>query len=137
MNARLLSAPRAEPLYTSEQRTRDEAILRERAEAHAARAGVRLGDFIELPDGQLARVAYDWGEGVQYSLGGSFYLGLGYVDFSGSLEPTVPKALLKDTGRRAMGRFWFFSENLPRAGGGVTVEVERRVWRLEVEEDHG
>lgn len=95
-----------------------------------------VGDFVIFgEDLQIERISHDWGDGVQTSLGGSFYLDDGYASFSGSLNPSVPKDQLVLVGTR-QGMFWFFSGNYARADNGVDVEAFCRVWKFEGEDPH-
>lgn len=107
----------------------NEELLARRIAMRDEEDGPRVGDYVIFPDGTTNRFSYDWGESVQTSPGGSWYLGDGYTSFSGALDPPVPKESLKDTGESQVGRFWFFDGNYARAGGGVNVEVPCRVYR--------
>src|SRR5262245_11223582 len=76
---------------------RDRAILAERVEALNAIDGPRVGDFVKFPGDITRRISYIWGDEseldwyrIQTSNGGSWYLGKGYVSFSGSLYVGVP-----------------------------------------------
>lgn len=68
-------------------------------------------------------------ESVQVSEGGSFYLGDGYVSFSGSLEPSLPYSSLVDTGDMHDGAVWFFHHDYHQAHNGVSAVAKFRVWR--------
>ena len=108
---------------------RDTEILQAREAAYNARQGPRVGDFIRRQDGQLARFSHDWGDGLQSSAGGSFYLGNGYGSFSGSLDPMIPQDRIQPTGELLLGWFWFFHHDFAGAGRGVNCEMLCRVYR--------
>lgn len=92
--------------------------------------GPRCGDFILFPTGELERFSYDWGEEMQTSADGSFYLGLsGRASFSGALNPATPKAQMKRLAVSLPGAFWFFHHDEPGAGRGVACTLECRVFR--------
>jgi len=112
---------------------RDAELLAARITNRALRAGPRVGDYIEFENGCVGRFSHDWGESIQWSKGGSFYLTHGgQGSFSGGLYPSVPKAaleLIPDTERP--GRFWFFHHDDARAHNGVDVEAPCRVYRFQ------
>lgn len=92
--------------------------------------GPRVGDFVRFADDVLRRVSYIWPEsGVQTSDEGSFYLGKGYVSFSGSLYRCVPSATLTRTDEQRLGRIWTFHHNFPQAHHGVHTSVPFRIYR--------
>ncbi len=96
-----------------------------------ARSGPRVGDFALFPDGHEERFSHDWGDGLQTSRGGSWYLSIeGYASFSGGLNPMIPNARIEATDERRAGAFWFFDRAWPRAHSAVYVSVECRVYRI-------
>ena len=112
---------------------RDTEIFVRRVDARWDSNGYRLGDYVEFADGTLRRIAHIWGDGgVQTAAGGSFYLGEGYMTFSGQLFGSVPGASLVNTGRLRQGSCWFFHHDFATAGGGITVNVQCRVFRCEL-----
>ena len=75
----------------------DRVILAMRLAQRDAVATPRLGDFVRFSD-RLERISHDWGDTVQTSEGGSFYLAEGgHASFSGGLNPSVPKERLRKT----------------------------------------
>jgi hypothetical protein len=111
---------------------RDSALLAARIGAWNEGVGPRVGDFLELPDGTMLRFTHDYGEGIQTTCrhaSGSFYFGVGYMSYSGPLDPPVDKAALEDTYRTHPGRAWFFHHDYRTAHNGVYVHVECRVFR--------
>lgn len=120
---------------------RDAAILEERAALLAANP-INVGDFVRFADGIARRVSYIMTESgddvanskpewIQTSDSGSFYLGDGYVSFSGSLYVGVPFASLVDTGDTFDGRVWFFHHDFAMADNGVECSTKFRIWRCD------
>ncbi len=107
---------------------RDSGLFLQKLVAWNKRRGPRVGDFVNMPDGRRMRFSHDWGDDIQISKGGSFFLGLGYVSFSGGLEPAIDKAHLSDTGKTEDGSFWFFHHNYQTAHNGVDVRAACRVF---------
>lgn len=90
----------------------------------------------------MLRFTHDWGDSIQTTVGAkhpchgdaSFYLSDGYASFSGSLDPAINKARLRDTGEMLEGSFWFFHHNFAGAGRGVYFRIPCRVFELRMEE---
>lgn len=117
--------------------TRDTEILAELTAKWEAVPGPRVGDFVITSNG-LQRFTHDWGNELQTTCAtfggaksGSFYLGHGFMSFSGSLDPGVPKSGLKLTDEIRPGACWFFSHGFAEASNGVSVMVPCRVYKLE------
>ena len=112
-----------------EKDERDVAIIERRMAELDKQAGPRVGDFVWFADGTRRRIAHDWGDEVQTSTGGSFYLGDGYVSFSGSLFPCVAKATLgMKLGGHECGSCWIFHHDSHCAHNGVDAMVPFRVF---------
>ena len=107
----------------------DDAILTARQAAFDAISGPRVGDRILMLDGTEQRFSHRWDDGMQTSRGGSFYLGNGYLSFSGSLYPTVPFDKLVETNMTEMASAWFFHHDHHTAHNGVDVRIRVRVYR--------
>lgn len=91
----------------------------------------RVGDYVIMPDGTYARLAYIWPESIQITNGGSFHIGSdGHVSMSGGLEPGFPKERFHLTDERNPGYFWFFHHGSVCASGGVGAEAFCRVYEL-------
>lgn len=109
-------------------------ILKQRLAAYARIPGPRVGDYLELqrPDPrcpEFTRFTYDWGEALQTGgLSGSYYFGLGFMSYSGSLDPGIDKTDLIDTGRTRSGEFWFFDGDIRGAGRGVFFRAPFRIF---------
>ena len=115
---------------------RDRQIVWERRHSTELTEGPRVGDYVDFADGITRRVSHvwdvaDWGDtaGVQTSDGGSFYLGNGYVSFSGGLYRSVNMGTLTDTGEVRPGRVWIFHHDWAMADNGVDVTIPFRVYR--------
>ena len=115
---------------------RDRQIIWERRHSIELIEGPRVGDWVEFADGITRRVSHvwdgeDWGDsaGVQTSDGGSFYLGNGYVSFSGSLYVSVKMGTLTGTGEVRPGSTWIFRHDHHTAHNGVDVTIPFRVYR--------
>ena len=110
----------------------DAVILRDRSIALGRLQGVRVGDFIRMKDGSERRITYHWGERVQttdHGKAGSFYLGDGYISFSGGLDSAIPLdrvRLIHHIGR--LGRVWFFHHDQWRAHNRVDGWLDFRVY---------
>jgi hypothetical protein len=115
----------------------DAAILERRSLAYNAISGPRVGDFLETTEG-LLRFTHDWDDAIQTTVRPShpchgdmsFYLGDGYVEFSGSLDPAIDKTKLRDTGEQREGTFWFFHHDYKTAHNGVPCKMQCRVYRM-------
>lgn len=125
--------------YGVEPSEKDEALLAERVEEWETHPGPRVGDFLDFDDGTRHRFSHDHGQewGIQTSpLGGSFYLGLGYVSYSGGLQPCIKHHDLTATDEKRQGLFWFFHNDWRRASNGITVSVPCRVFTTPLTADH-
>jgi hypothetical protein len=109
----------------------DQAILARRVAQRESVTTPRLGDFVRFSD-RLERISYDWGDAVQTSKGGSFYLGKdGYASYSGCLNASIPKEQLRATGEILDGHFWFFHRDFWTAHNGVDVTAPCGVYDYE------
>lgn len=107
---------------------RDKAILAVRVAAFGPTEGPRVGDYLDFADGVTRRISYVWPDGVQTSDNGSFYLGKGYMSFSGSLYTSVPTETLTLTEGTREASAWFFHHDHRVAHNAVHVRVVERVW---------
>lgn len=108
---------------------RDAAILAARVAAFDPVEGPRVGDYVHFNDGVTRQISYVWPDSVQTSDGGSFYLGKGYMSFSGGLYTAVPTetlTLVEGVTREAGA--WFFHHDHWTAHNDVHVRVPVRVW---------
>ncbi|HEU0196153.1 MAG TPA: hypothetical protein VFQ88_02925 [Nevskiaceae bacterium] len=117
----------------------DQALLQRRQDGLNARSRIGVGDFLRFPDGSFRRVAHDWGDSVQPTVGGShpcvgdesFYLDAeGGASFSGSLGQALPVTNIAATNETRDGTVWFFHHNYPCAGGGVHASARFRVFKV-------
>jgi hypothetical protein len=107
----------------------NQAILARNIAAYDKIDGPRVGDFLELPNGDLTRFTYDWGFKLQTGLG-SFYLGNGYCSFSGSLNHGISTDDVVRTDRTRSGSCWFFEDDIPGAGRGLDITADFRVFAV-------
>lgn len=108
-------------------------ILAEAAAAREDIAGPRVGDYVRHPDGDVTRLTYDWGDGIQAGGGrGSFHLfRSGGVSYSGGLSGIIPRDRLRHAGA-AWGAFWIWKGGLSGAHRGVTVHLPCRLYAEEL-----
>lgn len=120
------------------KKERQQQILAERMKKYDEIHGVRVGDWIETPNGRMTRATYDWGEEIQDGGGeyGQFYLGDGYISYSGGLDPGVRKDELVNTGKVKNGKVWFFKDDIWTAGNGIEFIVPFRVFKLVNDDEH-
>lgn len=119
---------------TSELDERDREILAIRQAIWDRVEGARVGDWCRMPDTSMRRFTHNWGDDLQtnspnYGFG-SFYFGKGYMDYSGGLDPAIPRARLHDTGETLPGSAWFFHHNEHRANNGVYFDIPCRVFEF-------
>jgi len=116
---------------------RDQTIFEERQAAFMARTEPKQGDFIRFRNGTIKRIAHVWtdqegrAESIQptmYKGDSSFYLGEGYMSFSGSLNSGIDASRFTRTNETMLGAAWFFHHDLARASNGVSVQVTCPVW---------
>ena len=120
---------------------RDALIVAARAETYETIHGPRVGDFVVFADGVTRRISHVWAadcydDGIARlqtsSLPGSdepwhsgtYYLGNGYVSYSGGLHGSVKADTLTEAGNGdsygTPGTIWIFHHDLRGAGRGVT-----------------
>jgi hypothetical protein len=118
---------------------RDREILAERERLFNQVPGPRVGDFLRVPDSEgMLRFTHDWGDSIQTTVrakhpchgDASFYLSDGYASFSGSLDPAIDKAKLRQTEETMPGSFWFFHHNFAGAERGVYFSIPCRVFEI-------
>ena len=108
---------------------KDAQILAERIRERAKIDRPCIGDFVRFPNGKLERFSHDWGDDLQTSPRGSFYLCKGgNADFSGGLNPSIPLDSLSITDEVIEADFWFFHHDWPGAHRGVGCKVPCRVY---------
>jgi hypothetical protein len=113
----------------------DAELARQRLNALNKRNGPRVGDFVWFPDeNKPRRFTCDLSDGsmqttTRQSNDSSFHITRGgYCDFSGSLDSPVWLDQCHDTGKKLLGRVWFFSRNLSGAHRDVDVTLPFRVY---------
>jgi len=112
---------------------RDMEILSRRAAAFASHETPKTGDFLEFADGIKRRISHVWfDEKIQTSDDGSWYLGDGYMSFSGALYQSIPIEALSLKGEKRLGSCWFFHHNHQAAHNGVNAVIPCQVWTTEL-----
>ena len=107
-------------------------ILAARQSYLDGREGIGLGDFV-IDGDKVFRVAHHWGDSIQLTdgvFGASYYLGDGFVEFSGGLEPSIPVARFMPTDQKRLGSVWFFSQDSVQAHNGYCTKANFKVWQL-------
>jgi hypothetical protein len=124
-------------LNEKEQEQQDK-ILAERMAAYNAIPGCRVGDWIIELSGRMTRATHDWNEpgetcetiqhgGSEY---GEYYLGNGYLSYSGGLDTGIKKNTLKNTGETKSGKVWFFINDYHTADNGIEYMVQFRIFKV-------
>lgn len=114
----------------------NEEILQNRTETYNNRPGARVGDFLKLPTGKFTRFTYSWDDHIQTGgMGGSYYLGNGYLSYSGGLDPGVKKSDIVETDEKKDGLVWIFDKDEHRAHNAVHFKIEQRVFALKENAD--
>lgn len=111
----------------------DAAIREKRLVRWHSIVGPRVGDFVQMPDGELRRFAYSWGDSLQTTWGGdgSFYwMASGHLSMSGGLDVSIPVGRIQDTGETQDGACWFFHHDSSGAHRGVTCTLPCRVYTV-------
>lgn len=106
-------------------------ILQQRLQRFNEKPGPRVGDYLKLDNWNYTRFTHEWPDTIQTGgMGGSYYLSeSGFLSYSGSCDPGVPKDCLELTEETKPGAVWFFSEDHHRAHNSVTFVVPLRVYR--------
>lgn len=94
--------------------------------------GPRCGDYVRFTCGTIMRISHLYPDAFQVSAGGSWYLGDGYVSFSGGLFRGAPLDTLTRLDETKDGRCWFFHRDLWAAGNGLDTLVPFRVYACAV-----
>ena len=97
--------------------------------------GVRVGDYIRHKDGTVSRATYLWdfpdmSPSVQDGGGSaSFYLGDGYISYSGGLHQSIDISTLRQTAELKDGVIWFFKNGFQSCGNGIDYRMKFRVFQ--------
>lgn len=123
-------------------------ILEQRMARIHKHIGPTIGDWVFFKDDVQRRISYIWhyddkGEskpayadwGIQTSEPGYYgwYLGNGYVSFSGSLYLAVKGRHLKLIDQVIPAWVWFFSRDHHTAHNGVYFKADFKVWVTDIE----
>lgn len=113
-----------------ELKSSNKAIVTKRMRLYDQIKGPRVGDYIILKDGTLDRFTHNWGNEIQVGgMGGSFYLGNGFIEYSGGLDPSISKSEIVPTKQKRSGSVWIFDDDRHVAGGAVYFKVYFRVFK--------
>lgn len=119
--------------YEAKIKEKNQKILDERLEHYNQIEGVRVGDWIREKDGTMTRATHIWDDG-QVQNGGnkysSYYLGDGYLEYSGSLDHGYYKNQLEPTDEMEDGSIWFFKNDFATAHNGIDYIVPFRVFKV-------
>lgn len=122
--------------YVSEQAiiqqvNKDFELIHKFLGLYEQRSGPRVGDFLQVAPDRYTRFSHAWGT-VLYagSVFDSYYLGKGYITYSGSCGRVYEKKQVTLTGQSMEGRIWTFSNNWQGAGRGIHLTVPLRVFKL-------
>lgn len=110
---------------------RDLEIRAKRMELYERRDGPRVGDYVRFAGGTMARISATDIEDDYFQPAGSnqrFYLGNGFIEFSGSLLRPMKRSTLVLTEETRSGSVWFFHHDFPGAGQGVDTTIPFRVY---------
>ena len=110
-------------------------ILADRIAQLNAITGPRVGDFLRLPRaderaGEFTRFTHIWDDTIQTGgqVHGSYYLGNGYLSYSGGLDPGIAKSDIIPSEETKDGQVWFFDEGITGPHRGVNFMVPLRVF---------
>jgi hypothetical protein len=112
-------------------------LLRRKAKVFNKIKSVRVGDYLEYSPGAFTRFTHKWDDSIQTggSSGSSYFLGDGYLSYSGSLDDGVKITDVILTKKKKKGSVWFFSEDLSGGGRGVHYIMNFRVYKLKKNAD--
>lgn len=112
-------------------------ILEECMSAFNQLDGPRVGDFLLMPNGKFTRFTHKWDDHMQ--TGGhtqsQYYLGPGYLSYSGGLDPGIKIKEIELTEMTKNGKVWFFSEGHAGADNDVSYMVQFRVYTCKPDAD--
>lgn len=107
----------------------DQAIVKQRELNRARCKQPLIGDFVRFSTGEVERFSEHWGESLQTSPSGSFYLSeSGEAHFGGASHPATPLAQLEASATRLPGTFWIFHHNALGPGRAVYFKIPCRLY---------
>lgn len=112
--------------------TKNEQILQARIAAFNQINGARVGDYLKLPYGLITRFTHAWDDTIQAGgyAGSAYYLGNGYISYSGGLNSGAKKCDIIPTEETKQGQVWFFDGDISGAHRGVDFVMDFRVFEL-------
>jgi hypothetical protein len=125
----------------------NQELLELRNKQSLLRVGPAVGDWVLFNKGVARRISYIWNYdglgnikpivdwGIQTSEPGyhGWYLGNGYIQFSGGLFLSVKGKHLRLTEEVRPAWVWFFSRDDHKANGAVYYKADFRVWDAEID----
>ena len=112
---------------------KDLNILKTRIKEYDRIKDARVGDFFITSEDHYVRFTHAWDDHIQTSeseKSGSFYLGNGYISYSGGLDPGFKYSEIVDTGQIKKGWIWFFHDGWQLAHCGVHFNIDFRVFKI-------
>lgn len=113
----------------NENREKNRLILEKRVKAYNRLPGPRVGDYLKV-NGKYTRFTHKWDDHIQTGghIGGGYYLGDGYLSYSGGLDPGIKLNQIRLTKERKDGHFWFFNCDFMYGNNGLTYIMPFRVY---------
>ena len=110
---------------------KDLQIIKSREQEYNKIKGLRIGDFIHLPDNTYTQITHIWNQDGQVQTGnnGSMHLGSGYISRSGSLDSGLNAKDLILTEETKQGTIWIFHKGFSGANRGVNYKINFRVYK--------
>ena len=115
---------------------KNDMILHSRLTQYDKIPGPRVGDWIREHNGRMTRITHDWTgykDNPSMQSGGEhgrFYLGAGYISYSGGLDAGTKKGDLIRTNEIKPGAVWFFKDDYHTAHNGIDYMVDFRVYKV-------
>lgn len=117
--------------YTIKRAQEDINNILEAEKNFNKRTGPRIGDYINLPDGQQTTITHIWEDGqIQTGNRGSCHLTKsGYISRSGSLDTGLKAEDIQPTTETKKGLIWSWHQNLSGGGRGVYFNITFKVYK--------
>jgi len=114
------------------ERKENMPIFKRREKMYNEIPGPRVGDWVREPDGRMTRITHIWPDHVQTGGAkyGQYYMGDGYIAYSGSLDDGFKKHRLKSLGYKRDGKIWFFKNDYRTADNAVDYMMKFRVYEV-------
>lgn len=116
-----------------EKAEKDLSMFKARIEKRNSIGGIKIGDKINLPDGQQVMVCHVHSDGQVQTTGGCGSMHLnesGLLSYSGGLDSGVSASDLTLTEGKDSVKAWVFHQNSARAGAAVYSEIPVNVYEV-------